>query len=52
MRTIFTAEDVKNIIETIFNGNLRQFLISKLSLLNHIAECAKARSIDIERSDL
>ena len=29
MRTIFTAEDVKNIIETIFNGNLRQFLISK-----------------------
>lgn len=29
MRTVFTAEDVKNIIETIFNGNLRQFLISK-----------------------
>lgn len=29
MRTIFTAEDVKNIIETIFNGNLRQFLMSK-----------------------
>ena len=33
-------------------NNIRQFLISKLSLLNHIAECAKARSIDIERSDL
>lgn len=28
MRTIFTAEDVKNIIENIFNGNLKQ---SKLS---------------------
>ena len=29
MRTIFTAEDVKNVIEIIFNGNLKQYLISK-----------------------
>ena len=29
MRTIFMTEDIKNIIETIFNGNLAQFRVSK-----------------------
>lgn len=29
MRTIFMTEDIKNIIETIFNGNLAQFRASK-----------------------
>ena len=29
MRTIFTTEDIKNIVETIFNGNLAQYRASK-----------------------
>ena len=32
MRTIFTAEDVKDIVEQIFNGNLAQYKISKGSI--------------------
>lgn len=32
MRTIFTVEDIKNIIEGIFNGNLRKFLISNKTI--------------------
>lgn len=32
MRTIFTTEDLKDIIETIFNGNLNQYRASKGSI--------------------
>ena len=32
MRTIFSAEDVKNVIEIIFNGNLKQHKFSKGSI--------------------
>lgn len=32
MRTIFIAEDIKNIIETTFNGNLRQYQFSKQTI--------------------
>ena len=46
MRTIFTAEDVKNIIETIFNGNLRQFLISKGNIAYNNPNSEKILLID------
>ena len=32
MRTIFTAEDVKNIVEKIFNGNLFEHKVSNGSI--------------------
>lgn len=40
MRTIFTIEDVKNIVESIFNGNLKQSRLSKgaISYLNPNSE--------------
>lgn len=46
MRTIFTTEDVKNVIENIFNGNLAQSRVSKGTIPYENANSEKILIVD------
>ena len=51
MRTNFTSEDLKNMVEQIFNGNLRQSIVSKGSIVYNNPNSEKIMLIDDESGE-